>query len=168
METTRNALAHGLVLLTDHPGQRALLAEDFDRYADGAVEEIVRHSTPIIQFRRTVTAERALGGRVFRPGEKVVLLYASANRDERVFDQPDAFDITRAPNPHLGYGGGGPHHCLGAHLARQEMRALFSALLSRAPRVRATGAPRLVDSSFDNRVAALPFSLGSGSVPGSG
>ncbi|ANW18404.1 cytochrome P450 [Streptomyces clavuligerus] len=168
VETTRNALAHGLVLLTDHPGQRALLAEDFDRYADGAVEEIVRHSTPIIQFRRTVTAERALGGRVFRPGEKVVLLYASANRDERVFDQPDAFDITRAPNPHLGYGGGGPHHCLGAHLARQEMRALFSALLSRAPRVRATGAPRLVDSSFDNRVAALPFSLGSGSVPGSG
>ncbi|MET9591697.1 cytochrome P450 [Streptomyces sp. NPDC006516] len=160
VETTRNAIAHGLLLLTAHPEQRALLEEDFDRYADGAVEEIVRHSTPIIQFRRTVAAECDLGGRTFAPGDKVVLLYASANRDASVFEDPDAFDITRSPNPHLGYGGGGPHHCLGAHLAKLEMKALFREMLTRRPGFRAVGEPGLVDSSFDNRVGSLPFSFG--------
>ncbi|MEV7299577.1 cytochrome P450 [Streptomyces clavifer] len=160
VETTRNAIAHGMVLLSAHPEQRALLESDFDRYADGAVDEIVRHSTPIIQFRRTVAAEYALGGRVFLPGEKVMLLYASANRDASVFAGPDTFDITRSPNPHLGYGGGGPHHCLGAHLARLEMKALFRELLTRPERVRAVGEPELVDSNFDNRVRSLPFTFG--------
>ncbi|MCX5414707.1 cytochrome P450 [Streptomyces sp. NBC_00059] len=159
VETTRNAIAHGLVLLTGHPEQRELLESDFDRYADGAIDEIVRHSTPIIQFRRTVAAECALGGRTFVPGEKVVLLYASANRDASVFDDPDSFDITRSPNPHLGYGGGGPHHCLGAHLAKLEMKALFRELLTRRAGVRAAGEPRLVDSNFDNRVGSLPFTF---------
>ncbi|MEU5659021.1 cytochrome P450 [Streptomyces sp. NPDC047737] len=159
VETTRNAIAHGLLLLTGHPEQRALLEADFDRYADGAVEEIVRHSTPIIQFRRTVVAECDLGGRTFVPGDKVVLLYASANRDASVFEDPDAFDITRSPNPHLGYGGGGPHHCLGAHLAKLEMKALFREMLTRGPGFRAVGEPGLVDSSFDNRVGSLPFSF---------
>ncbi|MEU1280177.1 cytochrome P450 [Streptomyces sp. NPDC005805] len=160
VETTRNAIAHGLDLLTAHPEQRALLESDFDRYADGAVEEIVRHSTPIIQFRRTVAAECELGGHRFLPGEKVVLFYASANRDEAVFTDPDVFDITRDPNPHLGYGGGGPHYCLGAHLARQEMKALFRELLTRTEGLRAVGEPGLVDSSFDNRVRSMPFALG--------
>ncbi|MEE1927092.1 cytochrome P450 [Streptomyces sp. TRM 70351] len=159
VETTRNALAHGLVLLTAHPEQRALLAGDFERYADGAVEEIVRHATPIIQFRRTVAEEYALGGRTFRPGDTVVLCYAAANRDPEVFPDPDAFDITRSPNPHLGYGGGGPHYCLGAHLARLEMRALFGELLARTPGIRATGEPVLAPSSFDHRVRSLPFTL---------
>ncbi|WP_329214277.1 cytochrome P450 [Streptomyces sp. NBC_00683] len=159
VETTRNAIAHGLLLLTAHPEQRALLESDFDRYADGAVDEIVRHSTPIIQFRRTVAAEATLGGRTFVPGEKVMLLYASANRDASVFTDPDAFDITRTPNPHLGYGGGGPHHCLGAHLARLEMKALFHELLTRLGNVRAVGEPVLVDSNFDNRVRSLPFTF---------
>lgn len=159
VETTRNAIAHGLALLTEHPEQRALLVSDFERYADGAVDEIVRHSTPIIQFRRTVTAECALSGRELRPGEKVVLFYASANRDEAVFTDPDVFDITRNPNPHLGYGGGGPHYCLGAHLARQEMKALFHELLTRPRDLRAVGIPELVDSNFDNRVRALRFAF---------
>ncbi|MFG2427587.1 cytochrome P450 [Streptomyces sp. NPDC048590] len=159
VETTRNAIAHGMVLLSTHPGQRALLESDFDRYADGAVEEIVRHSTPIIQFRRTVAAECELGGHSFLPGEKVVLLYASANRDAAVFEDPDAFDITRSPNPHLGYGGGGPHHCLGAHLAKLEMKALFREMLTRLDGIRATAAPGLVDSNFDNRVRSLPFTF---------
>lgn len=159
VETTRNAIAHGLVLLTGHPEQRALLASDFDRYADGAVDEIVRHSTPIIQFRRTVTAECALGGRTFDPGDKIVLFYASANRDEAVFTDPDVFDITRDPNPHLGYGGGGPHFCLGSHLARLEMKALFRELLTRLPDLRAVGAPELVHSNFDNRIASLSFAF---------
>ncbi|MER6188508.1 cytochrome P450 [Streptomyces cyaneofuscatus] len=161
VETTRNAIAHGLFLLDRHPEQRELLRSDFDRYIGGAVEEIVRHSTPIIQFRRTVVAECELGGRTFLPGEKVALLYASANRDESVFTRPDLFDITRSPNPHLGYGGGGPHHCLGAHLARLEMTALFRELLTRRTVIRRTGDPMLVDSNFDNRVGSLPFTLDS-------
>ncbi|MFI2781015.1 cytochrome P450 [Streptomyces sp. ALB3] len=160
VETTRNAIAHGMALLTAHPDQRALLESDFDRHADGAVDEIVRHSTPIIQFRRTVAAECALGGTTFLPGEKVVLLYASANRDASVFDAPDAFDITRSPNPHLGYGGGGPHHCLGAHLAKLEMKALFREMLTRLGGVRVSGDAVLVDSNFDNRVRSLPFTFG--------
>ncbi|MEU1223605.1 cytochrome P450 [Streptomyces microflavus] len=160
VETTRNAIAHGLSLLDRYPEQQELLRSDFDRYIGGAVEEIVRHSTPIIQFRRTVVSEFPLGGRTFLPGEKVSLLYASANRDESVFTRPDLFDITRSPNPHLGYGGGGPHHCLGAHLARLEMTALFRELLTRRPVIRRTGDPLLVDSNFDNRVGSLPFTFG--------
>lgn len=159
VETTRNAITHGLTLLTDFPEQRDLLLSDFEKYADGAVDEMIRHSTPIIQFRRTVTAEHALGGRVFRPGEKVVLYYASANRDAAVFPDPDAFDITRSPNPHLGFGGGGPHFCLGAHLARVEMKALFRELLTRPVGLRAVGLPDLAGSSFDNRVRSLRFAF---------
>ncbi|QIQ04329.1 cytochrome P450 [Streptomyces liangshanensis] len=162
VETTRNAIAHGLDLLTRHPAQRALLVEDFDRYADGATEEIVRHSTPIIQFRRTLTRDHRMNGHAFRKGDKVVLFYASANRDEAVFTDPDAFDITRSPNPHVGYGGGGPHYCLGTYLAKQEMKALFRELLTRAPDLRATGAPVLVPSNFDNRVRSMPYALGEG------
>ncbi|MEU3184421.1 cytochrome P450 [Streptomyces sp. NPDC006923] len=156
VETTRNAIAHGLDLLTRHPAQRALLTGDFDRFADGAMDEIVRHSTPIIQFRRTVTRDHRMSGQDFRRGDKVVLFYASANRDETVFTDPDAFDITRTPNPHLGFGGGGPHYCLGTYLAKQEMKALFRELLTRIPDLRTTGAPVLVPSNFDNRVRSMP------------
>lgn len=156
VETTRNAIAHGLSLLTDHPGQRALLIGDFDRYADGAVEEIVRHSTPIIQFRRRLTEDHRMNGHDYRRGDRVVLFYASANRDESVFTDPDRFDITRSPNPHVGYGGGGPHYCLGTFLAKQEMKALFRELLTRMPELRSVGAPVLVPSNFDNRVRSMP------------
>lgn len=158
VETTRNAIAHGLVLLTDHPDQRDLLLSDFDRYAGGFIDEVVRHSSPIIQFRRTLARDHLLGGRhPLRAGEDVVLFYASANRDGSVFADPDAFDITRAPNPHVGFGGGGPHFCLGTALARQEMTALFRELYTRLPGLRAVGAPDLVPSSFDNRVGRLRF-----------
>ncbi|MEV6206344.1 cytochrome P450 [Kitasatospora sp. NPDC051914] len=159
VETTRNALAHGLHLLTRHPDQRALLMGDFDARIGGAVEEIVRHSTPIIQFRRTVAADHDLGGTRLVQGEKVVLFFASANRDEAVFTEPDAFDITRSPNPHLGFGGGGPHFCLGAHLARQEMKVLYRELFTRLPELRSTGAPALIPSSFDHRVRSLRFTF---------
>lgn len=160
VETTRNAISHALTLLTENPAQRALLEADFDRYADGAVDEVVRHATPIIQFRRTVLEEHTLGGRTFHAGDKVVLYYASANRDESVFADPDVFDITRTPNPHLGYGGGGPHFCLGSHLARQEIKALYRELLSRPEALRAVGPAELADSNFDNRVRSLPFTFG--------
>ncbi|MFC9324506.1 cytochrome P450 [Kitasatospora sp. NPDC057015] len=159
VETTRNALAHGLSLLTDHPEQRALLLSDPDRHLGGAVDEIIRHATPIIQFRRTLAADHELGGTRLAKGDKVVLFFGSANRDEAVFTDPDAFDITRSPNPHLGFGGGGPHYCLGAHLARQEMKVLLRELFTRLPDLRATGAPELVPSSFDNRVKSLPFTF---------
>ncbi|PKV77011.1 cytochrome P450 [Streptomyces sp. TLI_146] len=154
VETTRNAIAHALALLTDHPDQRELLTGDFERYADGAVDEIVRFSTPIIQFRRHVIRPHTLGGHDFVRGDRVMLLYASANRDEAVFDRPDAFDITRRPNPHLGYGGGGPHYCLGAHLARVEIKALLRELLIRPLALNAVGVPDLGHSNFDNRVRA--------------
>ncbi|MFB6890844.1 cytochrome P450 [Kitasatospora sp. NPDC056327] len=162
VETTRNALAHGLHLLTSHPEQRALLLGDPDRHLGGAVDEIVRHATPIIQFRRTLAVDHRLGGPggpLLRAGDKVVLYYGSANRDETVFTDPDAFDITRSPNPHLGYGGGGPHYCLGAHLARQEMKALYRELFTRLPEVRSIGEPVLIPSSFDHRVRSLRFTF---------
>ncbi|MFJ8621499.1 cytochrome P450 [Kitasatospora sp. NPDC093550] len=160
VETTRNALAHGLHLLTVNPEQRALLLADLDGRLGGAVDEMVRHATPIIQFHRTVAVDHELGGPggpLLRAGEKVALFYGSANRDETVFPDPEAFDITRTPNPHLGYGGGGPHYCLGAHLARQEMTALFRELFTRLPETRSVGEPELVPSSFDHRVRSLRF-----------
>ncbi|GAA1081485.1 MULTISPECIES: cytochrome P450 [Kitasatospora] len=159
VETTRNALAHGLHLLTSHPAQRALLTEDFDARIGGAAEEIVRHSSPIIQFRRTVAVDHVLNGTRLAQGEKVVLFFASANRDEAVFTDPDAFDITRSPNPHLGFGGGGPHFCLGAYLARQEMKVLFRELFTRMPELRSVGEPVLIPSSFDHRVRSLRFTF---------
>ncbi|MFE7561479.1 cytochrome P450 [Kitasatospora sp. NPDC057500] len=162
VETTRNALAHGLHLLSTHPEQRALLLGDLDGHLGGAVDEIVRHSTPIIQFRRTLAVDHRLGGPdgpLLRAGEKAVLYYGSANRDESVFTDPEAFDITRSPNPHLGFGGGGPHYCLGAHLARQEMKVLYRELFTRLPGARSTGGPEFVPSSFDHRIRSLRFTF---------
>ncbi|MCX4751378.1 cytochrome P450 [Kitasatospora sp. NBC_01287] len=159
VETTRNALAHGLHLLTVHPEQRALMLADPERHLDGAVDEILRHATPIIQFRRTLAADHQLGATRLARGEQVLLCYGSANRDEAVFPDPEAFDITRHPNPHLAFGGGGPHFCLGAHLARQEMKALYRELFARLPDIRATAAPEITPSSFDHRVRSLPFTF---------
>jgi cytochrome P450 len=159
VETTRNAIAHGLHLLTVNPAQRDLLTSDFDRYTGGFVEEVVRYASPIIQFRRTLARDYELSGHPLRAGDDVVLCYPSANRDETVFTEPDAFDITRRPNPHVGFGGGGPHFCLGTSLARQEMTVLFRELLTRLPEIRSVGEPELVPSSFDNRVARLRFTF---------
>ena len=159
VETTRNAIAHGLRLLTDHPEQRELLRSDFDRYGVGFADEVVRYASPIIQFRRTLARDYDLDGHPLRAGDDVLLFYASANRDESVFDDPDRFDITRTPNPHVGFGGGGPHFCLGAALARQEMSVLFRELYSRFPAIRATGPAEFVPSNFDHRVRRLPFTF---------
>ena len=156
-ETTRNALAHGLKLLTDHPDQRAILLADFDRRIGGAVEEIVRHTSPIIQFRRTLTCDYEMNGHTYRKGEKVVLFYLSANRDEEVFAEPDRFDIARKPNPHVGFGGPGPHLCLGTHLARRELTAMFRELFTRVPGIRAAGEPEYLLSNFDNGIKHLAY-----------
>src|SRR5580692_4223448 len=115
-ETTRNAISHSLNLFTRHPDQRELLLADFDGRIGPAVEEIVRYVTPVIWMRRTVTRDAVMNGHAYRQGDKAALLYQAANRDDTVFDDPERFDITRSPNPHVGFGSAGPHFCLGAHL----------------------------------------------------
>ncbi|MER6948751.1 cytochrome P450 [Nonomuraea sp. NPDC000554] len=156
-ETTRNAIAYGLKLLTDHPDQRELLLSDFDGRVTKACDEIIRYSTPVIQFRRTVTQDHEMNGMQYRKGDKVLLFYNSANRDEAVFTDPDAFDITRDPNPHVGFGGPGPHYCLGAHLARREMTVMFRELFTRLPGIRAVGEPDFLLSNFINGVKHLKY-----------
>ena len=156
-ETTRNAIAHGLVALTEHPDQRARWMADVDGLAPTAVEEIVRWATPVIHFRRTCTQDGArLGDHTFNEGDKVVLWYASANRDAAVFDDPFRFDVGRTPNDHLGFGGPGPHFCLGAHLARREITVMFKELFRRMPDVRAAGEPERLQSNFINGIKHLP------------
>ncbi|MEV4383500.1 cytochrome P450 [Streptosporangium sp. NPDC049644] len=156
-ETTRNAISHGLKLLTDNPEQRELLVGDFEKHIPGAVEEIIRYSTPVIQFRRTVTRDHEMNGQRYRKGDKVLLFYNSANRDESVFTDPDVFDITRHPNPHVGFGGPGPHYCLGAHLARREITVMFRELFTRLPEIRSAGEPSYLLSNFINGVKHLSY-----------
>ena len=156
-ETTRNAIAHGLHVLTENPEQKQLWMDDFDGLTNTAVEELVRWATPVIHFRRTVTQDGVrLGEHEFKEGEKVVLFYNSANRDEAVFEDPQTFDLRRSPNDHVGFGGPGPHFCLGAHLARREITVLFRELFKRMPGVHATGEPERLRSNFINGIKHLP------------
>ncbi len=154
-ETTRNAISHALTLLTDHPDQRELLMADFGGRVAPAVEEIVRIASPVIFMRRTVTRDYTMNGHDYRAGDKAVLYYLAANRDESVFTDPDRFDITRSPNPHVGFGGAGPHFCLGAHLARREITVMLRELLTRVPAIRAAGPPDRLLSSFINGIKHL-------------
>ena len=154
-ETTRTALSHALMLLTEFPEQRALLLGDLEARLEGAVEEIVRHASPVIFMRRTLTRDYTMNGQDYREGDKVVLFYYSANRDEAVFADPERLDITRSPNPHLGFGGAGPHFCLGAHLARRELTVMLRELLTRVPDITA-GEPDRLLSSFVNGIKRLP------------
>jgi len=154
-ETTRNALSHGLMLLTEYPDQRALLLADLEDRIEGAVEEIVRYASPVMFMRRTLTRDYAMNGQDYREGDKVVLYYYSANRDEAVFADPERFDITRSPNPQVGFGGAGPHYCLGAHLARRELNVMLRELLTRVPAITA-GEPDRLLSNFINGIKRLP------------
>ena len=124
-ETTRNATAHGILALMDNPDQLEKLPSDPDRYIDGAVEEILRWSTPVLHFRRTAMRDVELRGKQIKAGDKVVMWHISANRDEEVFEDPFRFDIERSPNDHIAFGGGGAHYCLGTNLARMELRLIF-------------------------------------------
>ena len=154
-ETTRNALSHGLMLFTEFPEQRTLLLADLENRLPGAVEEIVRHSSPVIWMRRTLTRDYTMSGQDYLKGDKVVLFYYSANRDEAVFADPERFDITRSPNPHVGFGAPGPHYCLGAHLARRELTVMLRELMTRVPDITA-GEPDRLLSSFINGIKRLP------------
>jgi cytochrome P450 len=158
-ETTRNAITWGLHLLTENPEQRAIWLADIDGVTPGAVEEIVRWASPVIFMRRTLATEAVLGGQAMSAGDKVAMFYWAANRDPAHFADPDAFDVRRAPNSHVGFGGPGPHFCLGAHLARREMSVMFRELLTRAPELHATAPPRRLQSMFINGIKELPVSL---------
>jgi cytochrome P450 len=156
-ETTRNAISHGMKLLTDHPDQKELWFNNFDAHTKTAVEEIVRYATPVIHFRRTVTEDTELSGQKLLAGEKVVMWYCSGNRDERVFTDPFKFDITRtSATPQVGFGAGGPHFCLGANLARREVSVMFDEIRRRMPNMRTTGEPAMLQSAFINGIKRMP------------
>jgi cytochrome P450 len=154
-ETTRNAISHGLLALTEHPEQRALWLADPAGVAPTGVEEIVRWASPVIWMRRTVAEDAVLGGEELHPGDKLILFYNSANRDEDVFADPFRFDVRRHPNPHVGFGAAGPHFCLGAHLARQEIDVMFRQLFERLPDIVSAGPPDRLRSSFINGIKHL-------------
>lgn len=155
-ETTRTAIAHGLNVLTENPNQKALWRSDVPKYTKTAVEEIVRWASPVIWMRRTLTQDAILSGVELKKNDKVILFYNSANRDDEVFDDPFRFDITRDPNPHLGFGAAGPHFCLGAHLARREIGVMFRELFDQVPNIEATGEAIQLRSSFVNGIKHLP------------
>ncbi|MCY3560485.1 MAG: cytochrome P450 [bacterium] len=155
-ETTRNAISWGLVYLTDHPDQRRIWAENFEGIAHSATEEIVRIASPVTYLRRTALRDTEIEGQRIEQGDMVVLHYLCANRDEAIFEEPLAFDVRRHPNPHVGFGGPGAHYCLGAHLARREIKVMFRELFSRIGDIHATAEPDLLASSFIHGIKHLP------------
>lgn len=140
-DTTRTATSLGMHLLSQNPDQRKIWADDLDGITPTAVEEIVRVASPVTFMRRTVTHPLTLSGHDFEAGDRMVLFYGAANRDPSVFEDPNRFDVRRDPNPHVGFGGPGPHFCLGAHLARRELSVIFRQLLTRLPDIEVTGDP---------------------------
>jgi cytochrome P450 len=157
-DTTRNSISLGMKAFCDFPAQRELLAADFDNLIKPATDEIVRHSTPVMTFRRTATEDTVLNDTVIRAGDWVVTLFSSANRDDRVFTDPNAFDIRRTPNPHVAFGGGGPHYCMGQQLARTQLRSLFGELVRRAPGLQ-LGEPDYLVGNFVHAVKSVPYEL---------
>ncbi|HEY6933674.1 MAG TPA: cytochrome P450 [Marmoricola sp.] len=154
-ETLRNGLPGGMVALLQHPEAQRALRQD-PSLVPSAVEEMLRWWTPVMVFRRTATADTRVGDQQVRAGDKVVVSFVSANRDETVFDDPDTFDIRRGATNHLVFGHG-PHFCLGAHLARVQMRAMFTELLARTSLIEPAGEPALLRSSFQRGVKRLPI-----------
>ena len=154
-ETTRTAASGGMAAFFEHPEQWQRLVDD-PSLVRPAVEEIVRWVSPVNMFRRTATSDVMLGGRQIAEGDKVVIFYSSANRDEAVFAAPDEFDVGREPNPHVGFGGGGPHFCLGRHLAALELRVLLRALAERMPDIALNGEVSRLRSNFINGIKHMP------------
>jgi cytochrome P450 len=153
-DTTRQTTSHAMKALTDFGDQRAWLLEDFDNRIGTAVEEFVRWASPVMTFRRTAAKDFELGGQQIRAGEKVVMFYPSGNWDTEAFDHPERFDLSRNPNPHVGFGGGGVHFCLGAHVARAQLRAIFGELLRQVPEIQA-GEPTYVAGNFIHAVRSM-------------
>jgi cytochrome P450 len=154
-DTTKQTTSHAFKALAEHPDQRAWLLEDFDGRIDTAIDEFVRFATPVMDFARHALIDTELAGTPIKTGEKLGLFYCSANRDETVFDRPHEFDITRSPNPHFGFGGGGAHFCLGAQLAKMQLRQLFHQLLTRLPEVE-VGEPQYLHSNVFHGIKHMP------------
>jgi cytochrome P450 len=155
-DTTRHTASFAAKALTDFPDQRQWLWEDFEDRIGTAVEEFLRWGSVVLNFRRTAVAEYTLAGQQILPGDKVVMMYTSGNRDADVFENPDAFDLSRGPNPHIAFGGGGIHYCLGNQLAKSMLRSLFRELHSQMPDFVA-GEPALMKTNFMRGVLSMPF-----------
>jgi len=156
-ETTRNAISHGMLQLTEHPDQKAAWYSDFESKTKGAVEEIVRWASPVIHFRRTATRDTEIRGVKIKEGEKVVMWYNSGNRDEEIYENPHQFNIARTLAPaQVGFGAGGPHFCLGANLARREIAVMFDEIRRRLPNLVITGEPAYLQSNFINGIKRMP------------
>lgn len=153
-ETTRNAISHGMQAFFDHPDQWELFKKE--RPLETAVEEIIRWATPVMQFQRTALSDYVLDGQQIKKGDRVAIYYSAANRDDTALDDPDRFDITREDNDHVAFGGGGPHFCLGANLARAEVRIMFDTIANRMPDIERIGEPRNLRSMFINGIKEIP------------
>ncbi|MGU3432646.1 cytochrome P450 [Actinomycetes bacterium M1A6_2h] len=156
IETTATSIGHGLYAMSLHPEQMTQWQNNFDELAPRAIEEIVRWVSPVMHFRRTATTDTRIGGQDIAKGDKVVIWYISGNRDSTVYERPNELDFTRPDQPHVAFGGGGPHFCLGAILARKEMTIFFEELFNRLPDIRVAGEPVRVSSNFVNGLASLP------------
>ncbi|OBB99160.1 cytochrome P450 [Mycobacterium sp. 852002-40037_SCH5390672] len=154
-DTTRQTISHTLKALTDFPGEKAWLLEDFDNRMGTAIEEFIRWATPVMTFRRTAATDAELGGQTILAGEKVVMFYPSGNWDTEVFDHPERLNLSRDPNPHVGFGGGGLHFCLGAHVARAQLRAVFGELFRQLPGIQA-GEPAYLAGNFVHAIRSMP------------
>jgi cholest-4-en-3-one 26-monooxygenase len=162
-ETTRNTTTWGMWALIDHPDQYRSLRQD-PELVDGAVEEMLRWASPVLHFRRTATADTVIHGQSVAAGDKVVMWHISANRDEEVFDDPEPFDIRRTPNDHVAFGGGGVHHCLGAYLARLQLRLILTEITSRISDMERVGEPELLRSNVLRGVKRMPVRFTPGRV----
>jgi cytochrome P450 len=157
-DTTRNTMTLTTMALQEYPEQRQLLVDDFDKHIHVAIEEFVRWASPVMTFRRTVIRDTVLRDQELREGDWVLLMYSSGNRDERAFINPNTFDIRRKPNPHVAFGGGGPHYCMGAFLAKMQLEAFFRELIFRAPSLQ-LGEPEYLTGNFVHAVKSLPYTL---------
>jgi cytochrome P450 len=155
-ETTRQAIGHGMLALVEHPAEWRRLRDEPELVWTAGADEILRWSSPVLHFRRTATRDVELGGRTIRAGDKVVVWYVSANFDEQVFEDPLRFDAGRRPNPHVTFGGGGPHYCLGAHLAKLEVQVMFDMLLPRLAELELTAPPERMRTNFTNALKRMP------------
>jgi cytochrome P450 len=157
-ETTRNLISHGMLALLEHPDQRRMLLDD-PMLLDSAVEEMLRWASPVMYMRRTARSDYEIRGETIREGDKVALWYIAANHDPDVFEDPHRFDITRHPNEHEAFGGGGPHFCLGTHLARLEIKVMFEEVLARIPEMELAGDVQRLRSNFINGIKHLPVAF---------
>jgi cytochrome P450 len=162
-ETTRHTITHGFLALMEHPEELEKLRHAGDDLAlrKTAAEEMLRWATPVHHFRRTAAVDTELAGTAIKAGDKVTTWFVSGNRDESVFERPEVFDITRSPNPHMAFGPGGIHHCMGAHLAKMEVRIAFEELLARPEVLELAGAPERLRSNFFNGIKRLPVRVAS-------